>query len=57
MKTQGHVTLPDAGQDVLKDAAAGVVKKDVVGDDGLHSELGRKPRQLMQAHLIAGASA
>ena len=52
-----RAALPYAGQDVLENAAVGVMEQDVVGDDGLHAEPDRELGQLVQSHLIAGTTA
>ncbi len=49
--------VPDAGHDVLQDAAGGFVKQHVIGNDGRHPCLRRQVRQLVEAKLVVGAPA
>ena len=46
-----------AGDHVLQQAALGVMKQDIVGDDGLNAGLGRQVGEVMQAHGVPRSAA
>ena len=46
-------TFSDAGDDILQDAAAGLVKQHIVGGDGGDAEPGGKNTEVVKAQVIA----